>query len=163
MKTIFRQPTKEDLNRIMAIERSGFSAEEAASCAAMAERLTIIPDSFVLAIDDEDQIMGYAVGPVISERYLYDALFEKTQPNPKHGGYQTILSLVVDPAYRKYGVASHLLTELKKISLKAERTGITLTCLENLIPFYEKNGYRVEGISESKHAGEIWYNMVLDL
>lgn len=163
MNITFRQPIKDDLNRIIEIENTGFSPDEAASKEAMDERISVIPDSFILALDDHDRIMGYVVGPVIPERYLYDELFEKTVPNPKSGGYQTILSLVIDPDYQKFGIASHLLTELATHSRQANRTGITLTCLENLIPFYEKNGYKVEGISASQHAGETWYNMVLDL
>lgn len=163
MTITFRRPVLSDLDRIIEIEKSGFSPEEAATREAMAERISVIPDSFILALDDDKDLMGYAVGPVISERYLYDELFEKSVPNPEIGGYQTILSLVVDPNYQKFGVASRLLTELADVSREKQREGITLTCLENLIPFYERNSYKVEGISESQHADETWYNMVLDL
>lgn len=157
---IFRQPVITDLDQIIKIENTGFSPEEAATKEAMAQRIKTIPDSFILAIDDNENLMGYVVGPVIPERYLYDALFEKTISNPKSGGYQAILSLVVDPAYRKMGLANQILSELARRSKEKERAGITLTCLENLIPFYEKNGYKIEGLSESQHAGETWYNMV---
>lgn len=163
MKLTFRHPNTLDLARILEIEQTGFSPEEAASKEAMKERIKTISDSFLVAINHHDQIVGYVVGPVITERYLYDELFEKTMPNPKTGGYQSILSLVVVPDYQKLGIASQLLSELASISRTTNRKGITLTCLENLIPFYEKNGYYVEGISGSQHAGEVWYNMVLDL
>lgn len=165
MNFSFRRPLIQDLEQIMEIERSGFSPAEAASKEAMIERIQVINDSFLLVVNEDDQPIGYAVGPVIPERYLYDELFEKTVPNPSTGGYQTItiLSLVVAPAYQKLGIASTLLTELAQRSREAERIGLTLTCLKELIPFYEKNGYQVEGISSSQHAGEIWYDLVLDL
>lgn len=159
----FRNPQASDLERIMEIEDSGFSPEEAATKEAMKERIETINDSFILAVNESNFPVGYVVGPVIQERYLYDELFKQTTANPKTSGYQTILSLVTDPAYQKSGIASGLLAELAKVSRARQRTGITLTCLENLIPFYEKNGYKVEGISASQHAGEVWYDMVLDL
>ncbi|WP_086350153.1 GNAT family N-acetyltransferase [Candidatus Enterococcus clewellii] len=163
MTITFRRPVATDLNRIIEIENMGFSQEEAASSEAMLERIKKIPDSFILAISGENTIIGYAVGPVIPERYLYDELFETTIKNPETGGYQSVLSLVVDPLYQNLGVASRLLTKLAEESEKYERVGITLTCLASLIPFYEKNGYKNEGISDSQHAGETWYNMVLEL
>ena len=29
-----------------------------------------------------------------------------------------------------------------------------------LIPYYEKQGFTNEGLSESQYAGEVWYNLV---
>lgn len=159
----YRPANKMDLIRIMDIENLGFSSEEAASETAMKERIELISDSFIVATNEKDTPVGYVVGPVIPVRYLYDELFEKTVPNPKSGGYQSILSLAIDPNYQKYGIASKLLSELADISRKRTRSGITLTCLESLIPFYLRNGYKLEGLSDSSHAGETWYNMVLDL
>ncbi|MGG5316093.1 GNAT family N-acetyltransferase [Enterococcus sp. AZ072] len=159
----FRAPLITEIDKIIAIEISGFSKEEAATKEAMKERIQLISDSFIVATDKENQPIGYVVGPVIQERYLYDELFEKSTVNPETGGYQSVLSLVVLPEYRGTGVASGMLEELKRVAKNHNRSGITLTCLETLIPFYERNGYKVEGISDSQHAGETWYNMVLDL
>ena len=145
----FRSPFLKDLERIMDIEKSGFSSEEAASSESMKERIEVINDSFILAVTESDNPVGYVVG--------------KTVENPAVGGYQTILSLVVDPQFQKFGIATNLLTELEDISRNKKRDGITLTCLKSLIPFYENNGYKLEGVSDSQHAGETWYNMVLDL
>lgn len=152
----FRAPTLNDLERIMEIERSGFSAEDAASSEAMKKRIERIPDSFIVAVTESDGPIGYVVGPVIPERYLYDELFEKTVENPSVGGYQSILSLVVDPTFQKFGIASHLLSELAKLSRSRKREGITLTCLESLVPFYERNGYQLEGHSMLEKRGITW-------
>lgn len=158
----FRAPKNTDIDKIIAIEKSGFSSNKAATREAMMERIQLISDSFIVAVNDLNQPIGYLVGPVIPERYLYDELFEKTTPNPKTGGYQSVLSLVVAPECQGTGIASKLLVELKKLAQKNARHGITLTCLETLVPFYERNGYKMEGISNSQHAGETWYNMVLE-
>ena len=41
-----------------------------------------------------------------------------------------------------------------------ERIGITLTCKQELVSFYEKCGFVNHGMSESQHGGVTWYNMV---
>ena len=41
-----------------------------------------------------------------------------------------------------------------------KRQGISLTCHDYLIAYYEMNGFTDEGESESKHGGSSWYNMV---
>jgi len=163
MQINFRQAALNDLDRIMVIEESGFTPEEAATREAMAERIAVIPDTFILATDQDGTTVGYVVGPVIKDRYLHDDLFEKTVANPSVGGYVGVLSLVVDPAFHAQGIASKLLDELADRAKKSGRVGISLTCLEGLIPFYERNGYVNEGISDSTHAGETWYNLVLYL
>lgn len=151
-----------DLQQIMAIEATGFTPDEAASELAMAERIEKISDSFLVAEVDQE-ILGYVVGPVISERFIQDDLFEKCLANPQAGGYQSILSLAVAPLAQQKGVAGNLLVALAENARNHQRQGITLTCLGELIPFYEKYGFKNEGISDSQHAGEVWYNLVIDL
>jgi len=156
-------PTAADLSRIMQIERAGFTAAEAASEAAMDERIRTINDTFIVARDASGTVIGFIVAAIISERYLHDELFAKSVPNPPHGGYCAILSLAVAPEQRGQGIAGQLLQALIATCRIARRDGITLTCLDALIPFYEKNGFTNEGISASQHAGEQWFNLVQDL
>ncbi|KAF1297281.1 GNAT family acetyltransferase [Enterococcus sp. JM4C] len=162
MDCIFRRARLEDIDEIMAIEQASFTKEEAATKTAMLERIRLIPDSFLLAVDGET-ILGYVVGPVITSQFLTDDLFEKTVENPQYGGIQTILSLAVNPDHRGLGLAGRLLEQLKEESMLRKRAAITLTCLEPLIPYYKKFDYQLIGISESVHAGEVWYDMSLPL
>ncbi|KRK35920.1 GNAT family N-acetyltransferase [Levilactobacillus parabrevis] len=151
-----------DLSQIMTIEHAGFSPAEAATPASMAERIALIPDTFLVA-KQGTTVVGYVVGPAFNQRYLTDALFEKSTPNAAGDAYQTVLSLAVSPDYRGAGIASHLLTALATVARQQRRRAITLTCLKRLVPFYEANGYVNEGVSTSTHAGETWYNLVLPL
>lgn len=156
-----RRPQTTDLQRIMAIEKAGFTPDEAATDLAMAERIEVIPDTFLIAENTAGKIVGYVVGPVIPQAALTDDLFEKTVPNPKEGGYIAILSLAVAPEFRHRGVGGFLLENLAAAAVEQKRAGITLTCLAELIPFYEKHGYENRGVSASQHAGEVWYDLVL--
>ena len=60
-------------------------------------------------------------------------------------------------------IGSDLLINLEKIAKKLGIDGISLTCLEDKVGFYEKNGYLNKGKSSSEHAVEIWYNMEKEL
>ena len=157
MKIIFNPAKIQELDKIMEIENAGFNSEEAASREAMQERIQMIPDTFIVAHDENGKVLGYIVGPASKERYITDDLFEKTIPN------QTDLSLAVSPDYQGAGIGGMLLDQLAKTAKKAGRSAITLTCLERLQTFYENHGYVSEGVADSQHAGEVWYNMVKEL
>ncbi|WP_057003032.1 GNAT family N-acetyltransferase [Agrilactobacillus composti] len=163
MKIHYRPAEMQDLATIMTIEHSGFTDDEAATINSMHDRIERISDTFLEAVDEQGAILGYIVGPSFNQRYLTDALFDKTVPNKLSDQYQTVLSLVVQPQFRRFGVASGLLAQLAKVAQQQGRQAITLTCLKALVPFYERNGYQNEGVSSSEHAGEVWYNMVLTL
>lgn len=147
------------LTEIMSIENTGFTPDEAATELAMKARIEQIPDTFLVALEN-DRVLGYVVGPASNQRYIDDSLFDQVQPNRAGDDYQTILSLAVAPEHQHQQVASQLLTALEKVALSQGRKAVTLTCLERLIPFYEAHGYVNEGQAKSTHAGEIWYNLV---
>ncbi|WP_338129856.1 GNAT family N-acetyltransferase [Heyndrickxia oleronia] len=163
MNIHYTRPDINDLKELMHIENLGFRPDEAATEKSMRERIKNIPDTFIVARDEQDKIIGYVVGPVINHRYLTDELFENTHPNPPSGGFQSILSLVVHPDYRGQGIATRLLERLEEACKKSQRSGITLTCLDDLIPFYEAIGFVNEGKSVSTHAGDTWFNLVKEL
>lgn len=157
-----RHVTASDLPMLHAIEQACFTPEEAATYEAFTERIAYIADSFFVA-QQNGEIIGLINGPVVSQRYITDDLFETIKQNPDAGGHQTVLGLAVHPAYRKQGVASALLAALEQQALLKERETITLTCQASLVPFYEQYGYVNEGISSSAHAGITWYNLVKSL
>lgn len=156
---ILRNVRPTDLEQLMIIEQEGFSPEEAASKEAMTERIQFIADTFLVA-EQDDIILGYINGPIIHQPYITDDLFEKIQKNPKSGGYQSILGLAVSKSARNQGVAKVLLHKMDELVQKNKREGITLTCKKELVPFYEKCGFRNHGVSDSAHGGVTWYNMV---
>lgn len=162
MKITFGQAQPQDLDQIMAIESAGFSEEEAAKRSSMKDRIRDYPDTFLVAKDGQN-VAGYIVGPAYNKRYLDDNLYEESHPNRKSDLYQTVLSLAVNSDYQGKGIGSQLLKQLAVVAKKEGRKLISLTCLKRLVPFYEQNGYVNEGVADSSHAGEVWYNMVLKL
>ncbi|MGK9182063.1 GNAT family N-acetyltransferase [Priestia filamentosa] len=151
------QPT--DLEQLLVIENEGFSIEEAATKEAMVERIQLISDTFIVT-EREGKILGYINGPIINQPYITDDLFEETKENPKRGGYQSILGLAVSKQARNQGIARILIKKMEDIIKENKREGITLTCKQELVPFYEKCGFVNHGVSESNHGGLTWYNLI---
>ena len=151
-----RQADLSDWEEILAIEQLNFPAAEAASSEVLKER---IPDTFLLA-ELHGQLAGYIVGPAIQTRYLTDDLFSKVGANPPEGGFIAVQSLSVHPDFQRQGVGTLLLAALKEIAVQQNRQGISLTCHDGLIPYYEMNGFVHEGISDSTHGGAVWSDMV---
>lgn len=156
---IIRHAQLDDWEDVVRIEHENFSPEEAATPEAMAERLKTITDTFLIA-EIQGQVAGYVEGPVVPTRYLTDDLFHKVTPNAPEGGYIAITSLSISKEFKGQGVGTALLAALKDLALAQNRQGISLTCHDYLIGYYEMNGFTDEGISESNHGGAVWYNMV---
>jgi 2-haloacid dehalogenase len=148
----------DDLAKIEVIENSCFSKEEAATKDAFKQRIQCISDSFFVA-EEDGVIKGLVNGPVIKNRFITDDLFSVIKENPPYGGHQSILGLAVHPKYQKQGVAQALLSRIEKEARLKGRETITLTCKENVIRFYERQGFVNCGASNSQHGGVLWYNM----
>ncbi|WP_082232860.1 GNAT family N-acetyltransferase [Halobacillus massiliensis] len=148
-----------DLERLLLIENESFSLEEAASKETLLERIQLIADTFIVAERDRE-ILGYINGPVIDQPYITDNLFTEIKKNPKKGGYQSVLGLAVSKRARNQRIAKDLMERMEEIVIENEREGITLTCKQELVSFYEKLRFDNHGMSKSKHGGGSWYNLV---
>lgn len=154
-----RHAKEADWAEIVDIESRNFSVEEAATPTALAERIERISDTFLVA-EIAGQVAGYIEGPVIASRYLTDDLFHKVVPNPAHSGFIAVTSLSIAETFKGQGIGTALLAALKDLAVAQGRLGITLTCHDYLIRYYELNGFTDEGLANSNHGGTIWYNMV---
>lgn len=156
---VIRQATISDLAEVAEIEAGNFSPEEAASREILGERIVKIPETFLIA-EIGGVVAGYIEGPVIEAPYITDNLFYEVSSNPSQGGYQAVTSLSVAPSFKGQGIGTALLAALKDLVVAQNRLGITLTCHEELISYYEMNGFANEGLSESTLGGAVWYNMI---
>lgn len=70
-----------------------------------------------------------------------------------------ITRLEVRPEYRQMGLATELMQRFIDRERKRGRKRIVLTCLDRLVPFYERMGYGKIGLSQSTLGGQAWYEM----
>ena len=161
MEWNFRTAQLSDLDRVTEIEYICFPAEQAATRAAFEQRIKTFPSHFIL-LEHEGTPIGFVNGAVLDARYIEDEMYEHTDSHNEQGAYQSVYGLDVLPEYRGHGLAHKLMAQLIDQAKKEGRRGVTLTCLEEKIGFYETMGFKNEGVSDSSHGGVVWNNMILE-
>lgn len=161
MEWNFRIAQLSDLDRVTEIEYICFPAEQAATRAAFEQRIKTFPSHFIL-LEHEGTPIGFVNGAVLDARYIEDEMYERTDSHNERGAYQSVYGLDVLPEYRSRGLAHKLMAQLIDQAKKEGRRGVTLTCLDEKIGFYETMGFRNEGVSDSSHGGVVWNNMILE-
>lgn len=158
--TIIRHASMEDLNEITELEAACFNEAEAASGEAFRNRLQAYPDRFWLLIKD-NQIISMVNGMVSNIPFLEDRMYSDSSMHEDEGEWQMIFGVETRPEYRRKGYAELLLKTVISEVKTQNKKGIILTCKSKLIHYYEKFGFENEGLSESNHGGESWYQMKL--
>jgi ribosomal protein S18 acetylase RimI-like enzyme len=156
----FRNATIKDLETINVIENICFPPNEAASSESFTKRLQVFPNHFWI-LENEGNIIGFINGMITDNEKIVDEMFENAELHNENGKWQSVFGLAVSPEYRKSGYAGQLINHVIQKSKEQNRTGITLTCKEYLIPYYQKFGFTDLGISGSVHGGEIWHDMTI--
>lgn len=157
-----RMAEKEDVAKIVMIERECFPVAEAAKEEDIYKRFEAFGDNFIVAVED-GKVIGFVNGCTTDKPELPDELYHNPLLHNAAGGYQTVFGLDVLPEYRKKGVAGELLKHMISLSKARKKKGIILTCKDYLIGYYEKFGFENQGVSASSHGGAKWNNMFLNL
>ena len=157
---MIRTATIDDLDELFQIEQECFPPNEAATKKDLHERLTIYPNHFLLFLKD-DKIVSFINGLVTNKKDLSDEMFENATLHEEYGCWQMIFGLNTLPDYRGNGYAGKLIKKMIETAKKEKRSGIVLTCKKELVNYYSKFGFVDEGISDSKHGGEVWNQMRL--
>ena len=155
-----RNAVLSDLEDIYNIEKQCFLFWEAASKEQLEERLKYFPDCFWV-LETEDGMIGFINGMATDIPDLDDTMYENAALHNKNGAWQMVFGLDILHEYRHNGYASTLMNHLIQNTKKAGRSGVVLTCKKELLEFYQKFGFRNEGISQSVHGGAVWYQMRL--
>lgn len=161
MEWNFRTAQLSDLDRVTEIEYICFPAEQAATRAAFEQRIKTFPSHFIL-LEHEGTPIGFVNGAVLDARYIEDEMYARTDSHNERGAYQSVYGLDVLPEYRGRGLAHKLMAQLIDQAKKEGRRGVTLTCLDEKIGFYETMGFKNKGVSDSSHGGVVWNNMILE-
>ena len=89
---------------------------------------------------------------VTDEPSIRDEMYADASLHQENGAWQAIFGVNTLPEYRRRGLAAKLLTAAADDARAAGRRGCILTCKNQLISWYEKLGYRNQGVSQSIHA-----------
>ena len=155
-----RNASMEDLEAIAEVERRCFPPAEAATKEDFAKRLSVYPNHFWL-LEDDGKLVAFVNGMVTNEDTLRDEMYERAELHKEKGDWQMIFGVNTIPEYRRQGCAEKVLKKVIEDAKDEGRKGLVLTCKEGLVHYYEKFGFRNEGVSESTHGGAVWYDMRL--
>ena len=156
-----RNATMQDLEALTAVEAACFPAAEAATRADFAARLAVYPNHFWLLEDEAGTLISFINGMVTDEPTLRDEMYENAALHQENGAWQMIFGVNTLPSWRKQGMAALVMERVIADARAQGRKGCVLTCKDRLIHYYEKFGYRSEGVSQSVHGGVVWYDMRL--
>lgn len=156
-----RTASMNDLSALTAVEAACFPPAEAATEADFAARLAVYPNHFWLLEEEDGALVSFVNGPVTDEPFLRDEMYADAGFHSEQGAWQMIFGVDTVPRYRKRGCAARVLEQVIADARAQGRRGCVLTCKDRLIHYYEKFGFRSEGVSKSVHGGAVWYDMRL--
>lgn len=157
-----RKSEPDDLEQIIAMEQACFPPEQAASAAALKERLHAFGPFFIVA-EKGGTLIGMINGMTTDEEDLRDEMYEDTSLQDPDGKNIMIFGVDTLPACQSQGVASQIMRAFIRQAQTCQKNSIVLTCLDRLIGFYERFGFICEGQSASLHGNVVWYQMRLNL
>ncbi len=136
-----RQATLSDLEEMLAIEEANPSIEEALSRQSLEESIRKTAGTFLVA-GDENQLVGYVLGEAQSI----------------HSKWIEVKSLTIHPDHWGQGLGTLLLAALKQVTVELDYHGIFLQSPDELLSYFEMNGFVVEEVPENHYGnGSGWH------
>ena len=141
------QASKSDLAEVVALQASSFPAEKQQPSHILEESIRKCADTFLLA-RDENQLLGYVLGG----------------PYPHNPQCLEIHSLVIKADHQRQGLGTLLLAALKDAAVELEYRGIRLNSPDDLLSYFEMNGFIDVEVTDSLYAASqgvsmIWFNL----
>ena len=142
-----RQVTLSDLDEILAIEEANFSSEEAVSRQSLEECIRKSAGTFLVA-RDENQLVGYVLGALVSRSYTQTSLNLE------------IKRVAIHPDHRGQGLGTLLLATLKQVAVEEGVKCLRLTCPDDFLSYFEMNGFVEEEVPEVLYASSSEWNLI---
>ena len=153
-----RKAQQSDIDQICLIQESNSNFLEIMNREIIEERIRNHADTFLLA-SLEDQGIAYVSGTVFTDPLLNKWALAKEPEQPISDGYILIGVLAVDPDYQGQGFGTLLLAALKEVARQQNRPGIYLLCEDELITYFEMNGFVEQGIVDGERSSEVAFLM----
>lgn len=141
------QASKSDLAEIEALQTSSYPAEKQQPSHILEESIRKCADTFLLA-RDENQLLGYVL----------------SGPQTHNPQCLEIYSLVIEADHQRQGLGTLLLAALKDAAVELEYRGIRLNSPDELLSYFEMNGFVDVEETDSLYAASqgfsmIWFNL----
>ena len=153
-----REVQPSDLESIWLIGESNSDSQDEISIEVIKERIRKHAGTFLLASLNEE-IIGYIIGDELTKFIQSDSRKQLEAAIPDTSDFITILDLAVHPDYQGQGFGTLLLAALKEVTRQQNRPGIYLLCEDELLAYFEMNGFVEQGIVDGERSSEVAFLM----
>lgn len=153
-----REVQPSDLESIWLIGESNSDSQDEISIEMIKERIRNHAGTFLLASFNEE-IIGYIIGDELTKFTQSDSRKQLEAAIPDTNDFITILDLAVHPDYQGQGFGTLLLAALKEVTRQQNRPGIYLLCEDELLAYFEMNGFVEQGIVDGERSSEVAFLM----
>lgn len=158
-----REAQQSDIDQIYLIQESISSSLEILNRKIIEERIRNHAGTFLLASLD-DQGIAYITATILPFPSLRKWMVEIGGEKFINENSIILEDLAVHPDYQGQGFGTLLLAALKEVTRQQNRPGIYLLCEDELLAYFEMNGFVEQGIVDGERSSEVaflmrWHNL----
>ena len=153
-----REVQQSDIDQICLIQESISSSLEILNRKIIEERIRNHAGTFLLASLD-DQGIAYITATTLPIPSLRQWMLEIGGEKFINENSIILEDLSVHPDYQGQGFGTLLLAALKEVTRQQDRPGIYLLCEDELLAYFEMNGFVEQGIVDGERSSEFAFLM----
>ena len=153
-----REAQRSDIDQICLIQESNSNFLENMNREIIEERIRNHADTFLLACLD-DQVVAYISGTDFANSSQSRWIKKIANGEVISDRNFVIDALSVHPDYQRQGFGTLLLAAFKQVVLQQNSPGIYLLCEDELLAYFEMNGFVEQGIIEGERSSEFAFLM----
>ena len=153
-----REAQQSDINQICLIQESISNSLEILNREIIEERIRKHAGTFLLASLD-DQGIAYIIAAILPIPSLRKWMLEIGDEEFISENSIILEDLAVHPDYQGQGFGTLLLAALKEVTRQQNRPGLYLLCEDELLAYFEMNGFVEQGIVEGERNSEFAFLM----
>ena len=153
-----REAQQSDINQICLIQESISNSLEILNREIIEERIRNHAGTFLLASLD-DQGIAYITATILPFPSLRKWMLEIGGEKFINENSIILEDLAVHPDYQGQGFGTLLLAALKEVTRQQDRPGIYLLCEDELLAYFEMNGFLDRGLADVPTSSETYFHM----
>ena len=153
-----REVQQSDIDQICLIQESISNSLEVLNREIIEERIRNHAGTFLLASLD-DQGIAYITATILPIPSLRKWMLEIGGEEFINENSIILEDLAVHPDYQGQGFGTLLLAALKEVTRQQDRPGIYLLCEDELLAYFEMNGFVEQGIVDGERSSEFAFLM----
>ena len=153
-----REAQQSDIDQICLIQESISNTLEIMNREIIEERIRKHAGTFLLASLD-DQEIAYIAAATLPIPSLRQRILEIGDEEFISENAIILEDLAVDPDFQGQGFGTLLLAAVKEVTRQQNRPGIYLLCKDELLAYFEMNGFVEQGIVDGERSSEVAFLM----